>query len=48
MSENNADDNDIGPWLNDKGLFLFFTNEINIKNQKPEEALSTANEKGLY
>jgi hypothetical protein len=48
ISENDTDDNDMGLWLNDKSLSLFFKNEINIKNEKPEEALSTANEKGLY
>jgi hypothetical protein len=44
----NTDENDMRLWLKDKGLSLFFKNEINIINRKPEEALLTANEKGLY
>jgi KAP family P-loop domain len=47
-SNKETEENDIVSWMNDKNLSLFFANEINIKNKKPEEALSAANEKGLY
>jgi hypothetical protein len=40
--------NDILSWMNDEDLSVFLRNEMDIKNQRPEDALSTANEKGLF
>jgi hypothetical protein len=47
-SKKGTNEFDILSLMNDKNLSLFFMNEISIKNKKSEEALSDANEKGLY